>query len=112
MGKVYWKGQILSKCHWISNTKPKDKYDFEEKLKDLKDCIARYDEAKERVNRVKNIIHKFEEKNGKYFYLCNQAVRAIWTKTDMANHKVNCQNCLKIMKGDKSGSTGTKPIIL
>jgi len=47
------------------------------------------------------IIHKFVRVNGDYFYLCNQAVQADWRKTDIANKKVNCKNCKKILKKTK-----------
>jgi len=33
-----------------------------------------------------------------YSYLCNWAVGANWLKTDIANKRVNCKNCLRAIK--------------
>lgn len=58
------------------------------------------------------IIHKYITKPAptktqpdavKVLYLCNQAVRAKWKKTDITPFKVNCKNCKKILK--KEGKT-------
>ena len=34
---------------------------------------------------------------GDYFYLCNQAVKANWQKTDISTKRVDCKNCLRIL---------------
>lgn len=57
--------------------------------------------------RKKRIIHKLilKSRPTKYqadavemFYLCNQAVRCDWRKTDLTPRRVNCKNCKKAMK--------------
>lgn len=50
---------------------------------------------------MKRIIHKYLLKDGKLFYLCNQAVSANWKKTDIAWRRITCKNCKKTIKGCK-----------
>lgn len=50
---------------------------------------------------MKKIIHKYILKNGLICYICNQAINANWLKTDITNKKINCKNCLNIIKKEK-----------
>lgn len=45
--------------------------------------------------RREKLIHKTIEKNGKSFYLCNQAYYSNYYKTTQYDYKVTCKNCLK-----------------
>lgn len=54
---------------------------------------------KGRIVRHKYILKEWNDEKQElvdYCYLCNWAVEAKWTKTDIANKRVNCKNC-KIM---------------
>lgn len=55
----------------------------------------------------RRIIHKYITKpirvNGqpdavRIHYLCNQAVKANWKKTDITPFRINCKNCKQIIK--------------
>ena len=47
--------------------------------------------------RNMKIVHKYILKDGDYHYICNQGANANWKKTDIANRRVNCKNCKKIL---------------
>ena len=40
-------------------------------------------------------VHKYILEDGQYWYICNRAVTANWKKTDIANRRINCKNCLR-----------------
>ena len=50
---------------------------------------------------MEKIIHKYILKDGNIYYLCNQSIKANWLKTDLANKRVSCKNCLKKIKSDR-----------
>ena len=69
---------------------------YQKELKHLEDSMP------------KPMMHKVIEAYGKHCYLCNQACVANPKKFTYSNEKVNCKNCLKLLKFHPGGKDQEK----